>query len=836
MRCTATLGLLAAVVLFAGLGCSGSSDGSGGGDVGVRADGGEMLDCPEGETTCGGECVDTATSDDHCGECGRACRTDSSSGQCRAGSCTAWSCNAGYIDTDADPSNGCERQCAGQSIASDGVLDGDLDVVDVQGTLTRVGTLPDTYSRWSGALVFRQRSTGETYQVAFDRSADQTTAPYRIRLYSGVYDVEFRPATGCSESDDSDDSDQTDEADDSETPPHCQTQLLREQLQLTSDGTLDLEGRIAPPAPETGPDSFEVAGTVTKNGAAIEADRDRVGRVEFVADSGVTQTAPIASDGTYEVSLVAGTYEVRVDNEEACGDTPVLPCHARTLREGLAIQDGGALDLDVPVVEVSGTVRVDGEPLREGDDGSNRGAVTFADPDDDSTSETLGADGAASYEVLLYPETSYRITLSRSDCADIDDPVLPCMSHRVAERQFNSSGVYDIDVAPVTVAGAVTVAGQNPRESITGNSRGVVTFQGAEDARSLPLGTDGPADFEVLLYPGDYDVTLTNDADCPDDASQAFPCQSKLLRDGIDLTGSGTLDLDVEPITVSGAVTVDGQTASDSATGNSRGTVTFGGPGGAPSDQLGTEGAAEFDAKLYPGSYDVTLANGSDCPDDASQAFPCQSTMLRDGIELIASGTLDLDVQPARVTGEVTVNETSLEEDTGPRGSLLFATADDRDQTVSTELARDGAATFETLVYPDDYDIEYTNSACESDRFPCQRVVLQEGLSVTTDGSLTYDLTVIEVRGEVSVDGETMAEAKANRRGDVRFVQVGDAAPPDGAERTVPVDESGPAAYELRIVPGTYVAEFDGRDCPAEADRAGVVPCGPDVMIGCGER
>ena len=64
--------------------------------------------CAAGEALCGGSCVDTARSTQHCGECDRACdRTNATAVACAAGRCQL-TCREGFADCDMDPRNGCE--------------------------------------------------------------------------------------------------------------------------------------------------------------------------------------------------------------------------------------------------------------------------------------------------------------------------------------------------------------------------------------------------------------------------------------------------------------------------------------------------------------------------------------------------------------------------------------------------------------------------------------------------------------------------------------------------------------------------------------------------------
>ncbi len=81
--------------------------------------------CPSGQTSCGGECVDTQTDAEHCG----ACDTECASGEaCMAGSCMP-TCAGGLVDcggecvdvmTDASHCGGCDEACDTGEVCTDG--------------------------------------------------------------------------------------------------------------------------------------------------------------------------------------------------------------------------------------------------------------------------------------------------------------------------------------------------------------------------------------------------------------------------------------------------------------------------------------------------------------------------------------------------------------------------------------------------------------------------------------------------------------------------------------------------------------------------------------------
>jgi len=120
----------------------GPHDGTADTPIDGPGDGGDDAACPAGTTRCGGECVDTAISHEHCGGCGEACDPAE---VCAAGSCMIecpaglTECSGGCVDTSTDPrfcggcttaceayetcedgSCGCEPQCDGRRCGPDG--------------------------------------------------------------------------------------------------------------------------------------------------------------------------------------------------------------------------------------------------------------------------------------------------------------------------------------------------------------------------------------------------------------------------------------------------------------------------------------------------------------------------------------------------------------------------------------------------------------------------------------------------------------------------------------------------------------------------------------------
>ena len=100
--------------------------------------------CDRVDNDCDGqsdEGFDLAVDENHCGVCGRACALPGAVTACDVGRCVTRGCQAGFVDLDRVPENGCEFACAPQNggIEACNGSDDDCDGRTDEGTLNRCG-------------------------------------------------------------------------------------------------------------------------------------------------------------------------------------------------------------------------------------------------------------------------------------------------------------------------------------------------------------------------------------------------------------------------------------------------------------------------------------------------------------------------------------------------------------------------------------------------------------------------------------------------------------------------------------------------------------------------
>ena len=295
------------------------------------------------------------------------------------------------------------------ALTTDGVLDVDLRTATVRGNVTLNGAPMPTESTSRGSLAFVAAS-GSRFQTAPFEASDPVR--YAARLLQGEYDVHFvaNPALcGTSQS---------------PLVPCIGGPVLR-AISISADGVLDVDLR-----------GVSVGGRVTLNGAAFP-DLDERGQLSFSLLGGENQvTVPIRSNdpASYAVRLLSGSYAVGFVGDAAwcASGAAELPCNSGPLHSNLDFQSDGVLDLDVPRVDVTGNVTLNGSPLP--DESSHRGrlAFTWGDTEPQPACD-LGETGHPAYGMSLLPGSYVIEHLANADlCATEAVALIPCASQTLA--------------------------------------------------------------------------------------------------------------------------------------------------------------------------------------------------------------------------------------------------------------------------------------------------------------------------------------------------------------------------------------------------------------------
>jgi hypothetical protein len=607
--------------------------------------------------------------------------------------------------------------CHGTALQTSGVLDLHLRSVALSGAITLNGApLPDQAAS-RGELQFVGDDGRSTAAVALGTSGAKS---YALRLPPARYDVVFQPdASACTATTTS------------ATP--CNGGTIRAGVSVTGDGVLDVDI----PA-------IAISGAVTLAGSPLPAESANRGAISFAgADGGAPATYPLGTSGaiSYRLTLLPGTYDVRfAGNAASCASStaPAMPCNDGRLRAGLAIASPGVLDLDIPVVHVSGAVTLAGAAMPT--ESAARGALTFAGAAGETvgpaTTASFGSSGAVSYALSLFPGRYDVGFAANAGLCAVSTAVVPCVGGAVKTAvNLGADGALDVDLRAATITGAVTVAGAAMPAASADRGRLLFTNAGGGSGSPPSFGSSGGASYRMRILAGTYDVAfVANPALCTGaGVAPPLPCNGGVLSHATALASDGVLDLDVPIATISGAVTLQG--ADLPAASADRGALAFvsrDGAGTVATRAFGTSGAVSYALALWPGTYDVQLtANAALCrAGAAAPAIPCVGGTLKSAIGVRASGVLDVDVPAISLTGAIDLDGAPLPAASADRGSVDFARVTaEGGGTIALSLGTNAAASYALTLVPGHYVVSHAANAAlcggtSAPAVPCASQVL----------------------------------------------------------------------------------------------------------------
>jgi hypothetical protein len=609
---------------------------------------------------------------------------------------------------------------------------------------------------------------------------------------------------------------------------------------ISQDGVLDVDLR-----------AVSVTGAVTLAGAALPGETASRGGLLFqsTTDATATATADLGSTGTgsYALRLPPGTYDVSfTPNATACAfaAATAMPCAGGFLKRAVAISADGVLDLDVPVVTVSGKVTLAG--VQPPDTNRGQGGLVFALAGGASgASVQLASTGAMTYQTTLLPG-HYDVTFAGdvSGCATATPPALPCGSGPLRQGvDISSSGVLDLDVPAVHVSGAVTVNGAAlPAAAAARGSLAFSSAAGNVAVATQPFGSTGAASYAVTLLPGRYDVVfVANPALCSGTATPDMPCLGGTIQAARDLSTDGVLDVDIPSIAVTGAITVNGAPLTDAT--SDRGSLLFaraqGGGGNAPG--LGATGAGAYRVRLLTGTYDVSYvppatlcqATGGGTP----PGVPCTTGAVVRGVALTSDGVLDGDLKRIAVTGTVTVRGAAMPSASASRGALTFSAGGAAALTAS--FGSTGPASYAISLWPGSYDVGLVANAglcgatLAAPPVPCVGGRLRAAAGLQTDGVLDVDIAAVTISGAVTVNGAALS-AETSERGSLSFTRAAAESASTASSVALDLGSTGAFSYAVTLTSGDYVLAHVANPalCPAGGPAPGV-PCASQVVRGC---
>lgn len=394
--------------------------------------------------------------------------------------------------------------------------------------------------------------------------------------------------------------------------------------------------------------------------------------------------------------ILKGEYDVRLE-----ANAPRLQGTLH-LRNALMIDDTeDAAHFDVPLTAVSGTVARNGRRVPASQlAGTPRGRLIFERQDGSYVATEIDGSGPPEFRLAL-PPGQWKVRAA----GDPWSATLPLVSTTIRESLVVGSSAIDdlaLDVPAVRFLGQLTLDGERMPDEVEGETRGSLEIR-AHDGKlgyNLPISRTGPALFDVLLAPDQYDVQV---------ARWWFAVGGSPPPDGVLPLGTwsvGTVDVsatvqrDVDLRTFDARIELqergDRLAETDSTT---RGELWVEDVEiGRVSRHLDipADGRSEVSTTLYPGTYRVVFQ-----PDPSMDTLPLQPVLL--GTMRVGEDVEQrFDVGGITLTGTVTVNGEPLREGPDGRGTISFL----RFPTVAdTTVDADVDPDFELTAAPGPYNV-----------------------------------------------------------------------------------------------------------------------------------
>jgi len=481
-----------------------------------------------------------------------------------------------------------------------------------------------------------------------------SASSYSVRVVPGTYDLVYQVGTPGA------------------TAPRNTVAKLR-SVTIGSAGTTALDIDVP---------SVIVTGTIKINGATVTSTTD-MGALFLRNSAGDNVTLANSSTGSYSVRVIPGNYDVYY-----VGSAPGAQAPRNTLAklQSVVVAATGttALDIDIPSVVVSGTLKVNGAAVASTTDA---GTISLRNAAGDTIS--LGSTAIGSYSVRAVPGTyDVYYTVIAAGAQTPRNTAAKLQSVVVAAT---GTTALDVDVPSVIASGTIKINGAAVASTTDTGNLSLRTAAGD----IIQLGATSAGSFSVRVVPGSYDVyyvMATPGAQAPRNAL------AKLQSVAIAAAGTATLDIDVPSAVATGTIKIAGTTVTSTTDAGVLSLRTAAGD----VVNLGSTATGSYSARVIPGTYDLYYGASS-----VGALAPRNTTAkVRTGV-VVGTGTtaIDIDIPSTAVTGSFRINSATVTS-TAESGIVQLRAATDL-----LVLGNTSSGTYSTRVIPGNYDVYYLMSA-----------------------------------------------------------------------------------------------------------------------------
>jgi hypothetical protein len=457
---------------------------------------------------------------------------------------------------------------------------------------------------------------------------------------------------------------------------------------------------------------------------------------------------------------------------------------------------GTPYDIDVPMIEVTGTITVNGfsPPASQYDDANiylrNKGT---------GDEVFLGNTHDESFAAAVVPGT-YDVYYELEDGGTL----VPVNERaRLQTVVLTDSGALNVDIPAVALSGTITMNGGPPPQEVYQN--GYVYLRNRVTKDAVRLGETRDGSFVVPVIPGDYEVFYVLK-----EGGMQVPANAnaRLEQAAIPNTpeAGATLDIDIPAVILRGDFTINGSTPPDSQ--YDTGAISLRNETG---DEvlLGATREGNFRLAIVPGRYDVYYS-----VTQAGSTVPMNKEALMGTVDVPPTFEVDVvrnvDVATVSVSGDFLVDNAPPPAATNDDGVVLL-----HDPTTGDEMVlgntHDGS--YERILVPGTYDIHYSQTT-SSGGVPQNTNAKLGTVDLVTPTAQNVNIPTVQVTGTITVGGQPPPLTQYDDgRLYLRNAETGD---------SVLLGNTHEGGFSALVIPGTYdvhyALETGGTDVPVNND------------------
>ena len=477
------------------------------------------------------------------------------------------------------------------------------------------------------------------------------------------------------------------------------------------------------------------------------------------------------------------------------------------------------VDINLETVVISGEITLDGSTPANNSmeyyETESRGSIGFINKQNGNGYYiNIGSAGKAAFSATLFKGT-YDVVFNPNNAGYQNVfPTLNMVLENAVVLDNDTTKNFNLETA--TLSGKITVNGKtmpnNTMEYYETESRGTISVTNSESASvaSISVGSSGEAAFSLKLYKGIYSAAFA-----PNNGGyqNAIPPLNLLLDKAVEVTSTVTKNFNLETVTISGKVTLNGKTMPNNTMEyyetESRASITISNneSGGVRTIPLGSSGEAAFSTTIYKGNYSFSFNpnNGG-----YQNVIPSMNLIFEKEVDISDNMTRNFNLETVNLSGKVTLNGQTMPNntmeyyETESRGSISIKN-DESGAVFSIPLGSSGVAAYSSKVYKGTYSFSLQpNNGGYQNSMPSMNIILEKKVAVNTDTTKDFNAETAVFSGKVTLDGKTMPNNtmeyyETEMRGSIVFKNKG-----SGDSLSVPLGSSGEAAYSKTLFKGTY--------------------------------